>query len=159
MRNKPDRYGIDRSMRILTLPAACLGLAGCQTMVPLAPPPPQPSTTPISQSCHTTESRDWQAWINAMPGPNAQPRLIVTGKFTAPSGGFSYRWGSIRVMESYPVQVSVELITIPPAGYASDALVEHEVRGEWPMTPPVGSLTISCGGRMLGRVSPVETVH
>ena len=76
---------------------------------------------------------------------------------TVLGGGYSYRWGSPRVMESYPVQVSVELIPVPPGGYASDALVEHEVRGEWPMRPPVGSVTITCGDHVLGWVSPVPT--
>ena len=113
----------------------------------------------MSQSCLVTQSRDWQAWVNAMPGPNAQPKLIVTGKYTSPSGGYTYRWGSLRVMESYPVQMSLQLIPIPPSGYASDALVEHEVRGEWPAAPPIGSVTITCGDTVLGRVSPVETAQ
>ena len=137
-------------MKQLLIAGPALVIASCQTA-------PTPAT--VSQSCLATESRDWQAWVNAMPGPNAQPRLIVTGKFTAPSGGYSYRWGAPKVMESYPVQVAVQLIPIPPSGYASDALVEHDVRGEWPMSPPVGSLTITCGDTVLGRVSPVETAQ
>ena len=138
-------------MKILPIAAASLLLAGCQTTSP-APPT-------MSQSCLATDSRDWQAWVNAMPGPDARPKLIVTGKYTAPSGGYTYRWGGLRVMESYPVQVSVQLIPIPPSGYASDALVEHEVRGEWLASPPIGSLTVTCGDMVLGRVSPVETAH
>lgn len=146
---EPERSAAhSRHMKALLLPVL-VTLAGCQTV---APPPPA-----LSPACPATESRDWQAWVNAMPGPGAQPRLIVTGKYTAPSGGYSYRWGPPRVMESYPVQVSVQLIPVPPAGYASDALVEHEVRGEWPMRPPVGSVTVTCGDRVLGRVSPVAT--
>ena len=131
--------------------AAGLVLASCQT----APTPPPT----MSQSCLATGSRDWQAWVNAMPGPKAQPKLIVTGKYTAPSGGYTYRWGGLRVMESYPVQVTVQLIPIPPSGYASDALVEHDVRGEWLASPPIGSLTVTCGDMVLGRVSPVETAQ
>ena len=151
MRNSNDGIGIDPAMKILPIAAACLMLASCQT----APAPPRT----MSQSCLATDSRDWQAWVNAMPGPNARPRLIVTGKYTAPSGGYTYRWGDLRVMESYPVQVSVQLIPIPPSGYASDALVEHEVRGEWLASPPIGSLTVTCGDMVLGRVSPVETAQ
>ena len=137
-----------RHMKMWLIPVF-LSLAGCQTAAP-----PQLA---VQQACRATDSRDWQAWINAMPGPNSQPRLIVTGKYTAPSGGYSYRWDSPRVMESYPVQVAVQLIPVPPGGYASDALVEHEVRGEWPMRPPVGSVTITCGDHVLARVSPVPT--
>ena len=138
-------------MKPWSIAAPALALTSCQTA-------PEPLPT-MSQSCLATDSRNWQAWVDAMPGPNARPTLIVTGKFTAPSGGYTYRWGPPRVMESYPVQVSVQLMPIPPSGYASDALVDHEVRGEWPMTPPVGSLTVTCGDKVLGRVSPVETAH
>ena len=134
-------------MKRLSIVTALGALAACQT----APPPA------MSQLCPITDSRDWQAWVNAMPGPNAQPKLIATGKVTVPTGGYSFRWASPRVMESYPVQVSVELIPVPPGGPATQALVTHDVRGEWPMSPPIGSLTVTCGGRVIGRVSPVET--
>lgn len=129
--------------------AAAAAASACQTM----PPPP-----PVG-ACPVISSSQWQAWVNAMPGPNMQPKLIATGKVTVPTGGYSFRWGSPRVMESYPVQVSVELIPVPPAGPATQALVTHDVRGEWPMSPPVGSFTVTCGGTVLGRVSPVETAH
>ena len=134
--------------RLLLIPAIALAAGACQTM-----PAPMPTSCPI------VSSSDWQAWVNAMPGPNSRPTLITTGKATVPTGGYAFRWGSPRVMESYPVQVSVELIPVPPAGPASQALVTHDVRGEWPMSPPVGAFTVTCGGRVLGRVSPVETAH
>ena len=134
--------------RLLLVPAIALTAATCQTM-----------PGPVPASCPVVGSSDWQAWVNAMPGPNSRPKLIATGKVTVPTGGYSFRWGAPRVMESYPVQVSVELIPVPPAGPASQALVTHDVRGEWPMTPPVGAFSVTCGGRALARVSPVETAH
>lgn len=109
--------------------------------------------------CGISGSSGWAAWVNAMPGPNAQPKLIVTGKVTVPTGGYRFAWGDMRVMESYPVQVALELRTIPPSGPATQALVTHDVRGEWPISPPVGSLTVRCGDLVLVRISPVETAH
>jgi hypothetical protein len=94
-----------------------------------------------------------------MPGPNARPTLIVTGKVTVPTGGYRFAWRDMRVMESYPVQVAVDLQAIPPAGAATQAIVTHDVRGEWPMSPPVGSVTVHCGRRVLARIAPVETAH
>jgi hypothetical protein len=134
--------------RLLLIPALALAGAACQAL-PLPPP----------AACPIVGSSDWNAWVNAMPGPNMQPRLIATGKVTVPTGGYSFRWGDPRVMESYPIQVSVELIPVPPAGPATQALVTHDVRGEWPMQPPVGSFSVTCGGRVLARVSPVQTAH
>lgn len=134
--------------RLFVIPALALSGAACQALPP-----------PVATACPIVSSSGWNAWVNAMPGPNMQPRLIATGKVTVPTGGYSFRWGDPRVMESYPVQVSVELIPVPPAGPATQALVTHDVRGEWPMQPPVGSFSVTCGGRVLARVSPVQTAH
>ena len=125
-----------------------LAVGACQAVPP-----------PISMACPVVGSSDWKAWVNAMPGPNMQSKLIATGKVTLPTGGYTFRWGAPRVMESYPVQVSVELIPIPPAGPATQALATHDVRGEWPMQPPVGALNVTCGDMVLGRISPVETAR
>lgn len=106
-----------------------------------------------------TGSSDWAAWVNAMPGPSARPTLIVTGKVTVPTGGYRFAWRDMRVMESYPVQVAVELDAIPPTGGATQAVVTHDVRGQWPIQPPVGSVMVRCGDMVLTRISPVETAH
>jgi hypothetical protein len=135
-------------MTKLLLAAAVLMATSCQT-----------ATDPAAPSCQIVSSSDWQAWVNAMPGPGSRPKLIATGKVVVPTGGYSFRWGEPRIMESYPVQVSVELIPIPPGGMATQALATHEVRGEWPMSPPVGSFAVMCGGKSLARISPVETAH
>ena len=134
--------------RLLLTPVIALTVTACQT-----------ASLPPPTSCPVLRSSEWQAWVNAMPGPNARPELVATGKVVVPTGGYTFRWGSPRVMESYPVQVSVELIPVPPQGAASQALVTHDVRGEWPMAPPVGSFSVTCGGRVLGRVSPVATAQ
>lgn len=123
------------------------------------PPASSRSTTPPSSDCPIIESSDWAAWINAMPGPNARPKLIVTGKVTVPTGGYRIEWGDMRVAESYPVQVFADLRVIPPSGMATQVITTHNVRGEWPMDPPVGSFTVRCGDRVLARISPVETAH
>src|SRR5687768_13383245 len=138
-------------MKLLII-ASALTLASCAT----APPPQGPVGSP---ECNVAGSSDWAAWINAMPGPDARPTLIVTGKVTVATGGYRFEWRDMRVMESYPVQVAVELDAIPPAGAATQAVVTHDVRGEWPISPPVGSLTVRCGDTVLARIAPVETAH
>ena len=140
-------------MKLLIL-ASALSLASCAAV------PPPPSQGPAgSMECGIIGSSDWAAWVNAMPGPNARPTLIVTGKAMVPTGGYRFEWRDMRVMESYPVQVAVELEAIPPAGTATQAVVTHEVRGQWPISPPVGALTVRCGDTVLVRISPVETAH
>lgn len=137
------------AFRALAGPVALL-LSSCAA-VPAAPAGPM--------ECGIVGSSDWAAWVNAMPGPNARPTLIVTGKVTVPTGGYRFAWRDMRVMESYPVQVAIELDAIPPSGGATQAMVTHDVRGEWPISPPVGAVTVRCGDMVLTRIAPVETAH
>jgi len=134
-------------MKTLFLSSTVL-LGGCAT----ASPPVTPAACPIASS-------DWAAWVNAMPGPDSSPKLMITGQVTAPTGGYTFGWSDFRVAESYPVQVFVNLTTTPPEGMATQALEAQQVRGEWPLSPPVGSVTVMCGGKTLARIAPVETAH
>ncbi len=121
-------------------------------------PSPAAPDRPASD-CPIIDSSGWAAWINAMPGPNARPKLIVTGKVTVPTGGYRIDWADMRVAESYPVQIFADLRVVPPSGMATQVITAHDVRGEWPIDPPVGSFTVRCGNRVLARISPVETAH
>ena len=130
---------------------ACVLSASCSTAP--AGPPANPGACPI------IASSDWAAWVNTMPAPGARPMLIATGKVTVPTGGYRFAWRDMRVAESYPVQVFADLEAIPPTGGATRAVVTHDVRGEWPIDPPVGSFTVRCGDQVLARISPVETAQ
>jgi hypothetical protein len=62
-------------------------------------------------------------------------------------------------MESYPVQVGIELRPLRGSGMHTQALVTKEIRGEWPMRDQVGSVTITCGPKTLARISPVVSAR
>lgn len=94
-----------------------------------------------------------------MPGPNSNPRLIVSGQVTVPTGGYRLSLRMGQVAESYPVQVTVYLDATPPSGMATQALVTHDVRGSWPSEERVGSVTVRCGSRVLARIDNIETAH
>lgn len=117
-----------------------------------------PQAAPAAQACPIVASSDWAAWVNAMPGEGGA-RLIVTGKATVPTGGYSFAWANPVVAESSPVQVTVELQPIPPSGMATQALVTQQVRGQWPSEKRVGSVRILCRGQQLALISSVETAQ
>ena len=122
------------------------------------PPAASPTDGP-SPNCPVTESSGWQAHVDAMPGPNSNPRLIVSGQVTVPTGGYRLSLRMGQVAESYPVQVTVYLDATPPSGMATQALVTHNVRGSWPSEERVGSVTVRCGSRVLARIDNIETAH
>jgi hypothetical protein len=135
-------------------------LIGTVALAACSPVPANAPTRPSAKpGCPIIGSSDWAAWVNAMPGPNARPTLIVTGKVTVPTGGYSFAWRDMRMMESYPLMIVADLQAIPPAGAATQAVVSHFVRGEWPVSTSVGVVTIGCGSQVLARISPVETAH
>ena len=138
--------------RFAALSAAAI-LAACAAV----PPPAQ--TPSGDNACGIIDSSDWSAWVNAMPGPDAKPMLVVTGKVTVPTGGYTFAWRDLRIAESYPVQVFAELEALPPDQVATQALDTHDLRGEWPIAPPVGSVTVTCDDRTLARIAPVETAR
>jgi hypothetical protein len=125
---------------------------GCATAADQPPP-----TVPPPPPCPISRSSEWRAWVNAMPGPGSRPTLIVTGKVTVPGPDWQPRWGPSQVLESYPVQVRLELdADLPPGGISRDPVVK-EVRGSWPSEAQVGSVTVLCRGTVLARIAPVET--
>lgn len=131
-----------------------LGLLTCGVLVSCtAAPPPSPG------ACGVTGTADWRAWIDATSASNSRPMLIVTGKVTVPTAGWRFAWRDLRVMESYPVQIAAELEAIPPSHRTSHTAITHDLRGEWPIDPPVGSFAVHCGSSVIARVSGVEVAR
>jgi hypothetical protein len=122
------------------------------------PVPPADPNGP-SPDCPIIRSSDWHARVDAMPGPNDNPRLIISGKVTVPTGGYRLALRMGTVAESYPVQVAVHLDATPPSEPATQAIEIRDVRGSWPSEERVGSVTIRCGSRTLARLANIETAR
>ena len=124
------------------------------------PAGPYPPAAPYSQApveaCPIQTSRNWRAWVTTMPGPPAHTMLNVTGTVVAPTGGYRIEFvPELTVIKSYPVQMVAQLLPIPPEGPATQALVAHEVRWQWPLAGPVGTVAIRCGDKTLANISAV----
>lgn len=109
-------------------------------------------------ACPIAGSSDWAAWVSAMPGPD-RPRLIVTGKVTVPTGGYRLALREGPLLRSEPPIQQILLDVALPSGGATQAIVTHEVRGEWPALERYRAVTIHCGGEVLAEISPVERAY
>jgi hypothetical protein len=175
--------------RLFMVSAMALLLAGCDTMLPgqsypsgqpyppaypgdaypPAPYPPGPGYPapnpyqpgpPAPAACPITSSRDWAAWLNAMPGPGTQPKLIVTGKVVTATGGYQIAFDPrLQVTKNYPAEAFATLNVIPPSGAATPAIVTQNVRWEWPLNLQIGSVEIRCGDETLAHIEPVATAQ
>ncbi len=125
-------------------------LAACAPMTP----PVDPDT--VNASYCPWETRGWKAWVNAMPGPDAQPTLIVMGEAHVPAG-----WRAVLIPGPTDRMM-------PPGQRFSVAMTADEasaggwmeVRGEIrPALMEYRAVIIGCAGEAVATVEDVETVY
>ena len=122
---------------------------------PYPPGAPYPQAAPV-EACPVQSSRNWRAWVTVEPGPPARSMLNVTGTVVAPTGGYRIEFvPELTVIKSYPVQMVAQLLAIAPEGPASQAQAAHNVRWQWPLAGPVGTVAIRCGDRTLANIASV----
>ena len=100
------------------------------------------------------------ARVDMTSGPGVAPTLIVTGKLITRTGGYQVTFDrSLQVRKTYPAQAFATVIVYPPTGDAGQAQVTHELRGEWPLRQPIGTVEIRCGNDTLASITPVATAR
>jgi len=124
-----------------------------------APYPGQGPYQPAPPECPITASREWTAWVNRMPGPNSRPMLVVSGKVVTATGGYQVAFDRfMQIREAQPAQAFVTLFVADPEGApVSHAQATHEVRWEWPLNQPVGSVVVRCGDKTLAEITRIQT--
>ncbi|ANP47662.1 hypothetical protein [Candidatus Viadribacter manganicus] len=119
-------------MRALCFAISLAGLASaCQTTSAPSAPPEQTSNCPV------IDARNWSAHINAMPGPNAQRTLIVTGEVDLPTPGYAVTLTAgaadrsaipvqqIIVSATRPTGIVPQIVTTFSARYDGPAIAQH----------------------------------
>lgn len=144
-------------MRALIL-TGFLALAACQTPAPAPEPTPMPNPTP--SACAVLDSRDWSAWINRMPGPDATPTLHVTGKVDLPNPGYTVtvRDGPADRSAQPAQQIIIE--TAQRSGMFTQVITTAEVNYVGPViAPSYRAIRVMCGGRQLAEITDIPDVH
>lgn len=135
-------------------------LAACQTP-PVAPAPvPTPAPSPTPSACAVLDSRDWEAWIDRMPGPGATSTLHVIGKIDLPNAGYSVtvRDGPADRSATPTQQVIIE--TTQRSGMHAQVVTTAEVAYQAPAIAQMyRSIRVMCGGRQLAEIGDVPSAH
>jgi hypothetical protein len=140
--------------------AALLLLAACQPAASRTPEGPVSSGMPVppgapfapTPDCPILGSSTWAAWVDAMPGPGSHPTLVVTGKVEVPTGGYQL---ALRLDNA--AEHVVRLEATPPSGPATQAIITHDVHGNWSVESPVDAVTIRCGRQVIGVITEIAT--
>ncbi|HEY0627159.1 MAG TPA: hypothetical protein VGD10_10560 [Allosphingosinicella sp.] len=127
--------------------AAMLPMAG---MIAVTMPLSISGGTAHAQSACPILNSNWQAFVNAMPGPRSRPTLIVTGSAQVPTAG--YRLRLIRGVRAGATQRLVLRVT-PPRGAAAEVISNVDLRAEAPAQRGLRRVVIECRGRVIGRAN------
>ena len=142
-----------------TAAIALTALAACTSDDAPAEPAPPPKPAPIA-SCPVLESRDWAAWVNAMPGPAATKELIATGQVTMPTPGYALTLTAGMADRSATPTQQLILTATPPTGPVPQVLHTQAVRYQGPaISMNYRAIRIMCGGTMLTEIDDVPVAR
>lgn len=165
------------SLRLIALAATSgIILAAC---APPADHPPAPTPAPVetapepetpvtpesapeatTDQCAVMDSRDWEAWINRMPGPDATVSVHVVGKVDVRSGGYTFNWEVGPMDRSMTPILNLKLIPVAPTDSATMAISTEEVQYTGPLAgSSYRGVTVTCGGQTLAEITEVPDVH
>ncbi len=138
--------------------AATLALAASLTL-PACMPYEDVDDVPAN-GCAAYASRDWQAWINAMPGPGAKPTLHIKGEVDMPTPGWSVELVEGPADRMQPPGLRFRLKTEKPDGMTTQVITPTEVRYAKP-TPysQIREIFITCGDETLATISDVPVAY
>lgn len=139
--------------------AAC-GEPGTAPAEPTAPPAEDdaivaPESSPAEAGCSVLESRDWAAWVNRMPGPDA-PTVHVTGKVDVNTSGYTFEWEQGPLDRSATPTLILKLIPVPPTDMAMQVISTEEVHYTGAVqAAKYGGVLITCGDETLAQIDDV----
>lgn len=110
--------------------------------------------------CAVLDSREWSAWIDAMPGPDAKRTLHVRGLVDLPTPGFAPVW-TVGPADRHAIPKQYfDLAFTPPDGMVAQVITTVEVHFETPaIYPQYRGLVIRCGDAVLAEIDEVIEAH
>ena len=145
-------------MKAIPILAAALCLSACTPTEPVPIAAVDPSQI---RACPVIESRDWKAWIDAMPmvGTDGN-RLHIAGEVDLPTPGYSVELIPGPADRAMPPSQRFSLVATPPDGIVAQVVTPTPVRYQGKaMYPAYRSIKVSCGGKPLAAIPEVPTVH
>lgn len=113
-----------------------------------------------SAACPVIDSRNWTAWVNAMPGPDSQMKLYVTGEIDLPTPGYEISWTEGMADRSMTPVQRLMLTVTPPDGMAAQVITTESVRYEGPaLVKTYGGVIVMCGGSPLAEIDDVTVAE
>lgn len=112
-------------------------------------------------SCPVLDSRDWRAWIDAMPSVDGgKPQLIITGEADLPTPGYAYDWIEGPADRAMPPGQRFELVFTPPDGMVAQVISTEEIRYQADAAyDAYRVIYVSCGDQQLTEITTIITAQ
>ena len=108
-------------------------------------------------SCPVIDSRNWHAWIDAMPGPDSNPALHVSGEVDMPTPGYRFEWREGAADRSATPVQRLMLTATPPDGMVAQVITTEPVRYDGPAIAKLyRGILVMCGGSVLADLPDVS---
>lgn len=109
--------------------------------------------------CPVIASSDWQAWVNAMPGPDG-PQLHVSGQITLPTPAYTVTLTPGPADRMAPPMQRLILTATAPDGMVASVIETTQVAFALPtQMTQFRAVAIVCGDTLLAEISPVDIVQ
>ncbi len=144
---------------VLTALIAIPALSSCTTA---ATGQSAESQAPVFEfsDCPVIDSRSWNAWINAMPGPGAKPTLHITGEVDLPTPGYKLELIPGPADRRNTPGQRFSLAAAKPEGIVAQVVTTEQVRYSAPPTyDKYRSITIGCGGKVLAQIEKIPVAY
>ncbi|GJL92368.1 hypothetical protein [Hyphococcus sp.] len=107
--------------------------------------------------CPVIDSRNWHAWVDAMPGPDSKPILHVSGEVDMPTPGYSFDWRDGAADRSATPVQRLMLTVTPPDAMTTQVITSEQVKYEGAAIAKMyRGILVICGGRVLADLPDVS---
>lgn len=106
--------------------------------------------------CPVSDTRDWSAWVDNLPGPDAKPMLRVAGQVKLPKPGFNESWTvGMADRSAIPTQHLMLELT-EPDGMVIQVETWRQVSFSTPaIAENYKSVIVKCGEEVLAEIANV----
>lgn len=141
-------------MKQLSIFAAALCLAACN-----ADGDGAVIDKPALAECPVIDSRDWTAWVDAEPGPDA-PTLHIRGTVDLPTPGYTYAWRVGLADRALPPGQHMHLDFSAPDGVVTQVVTSVDVAYTGEATyAEYRMILVKCGGDVLAEITDVPVAN
>lgn len=146
-------------MKQLSVIAAPLLLIACSADGEGAPGEGTLLNKPATADCPVIDSRDWTAWVDAEPGPDA-PTLHIRGTVELPTPGYDYAWRVGIADRALPPGQHMHLDFTAPDGMVAQVITSVDVAYEGEATyAEYRMIRVKCGDRALAEITDVPVAQ